>query len=104
MPTHNFSVYVDPVAFEKLLKHIRFLSQVSISAAERLFEEYDKALVFLETNPNSCPPYLLEKTIEFDFKSKLFFKRYRLVFRIDGNNVYIHDIQDCRQSLDKSLV
>ena len=31
-------------------------------------------------------------------------KRYRAVFEIIDNNVYVYDIQDCRQDTDKSLV
>ena len=31
-------------------------------------------------------------------------KRYRIVYQIDGNNVYVDDIQDCRQDDDKRII
>jgi len=31
-------------------------------------------------------------------------QRYRIVFEILDGTVYIYDIQDCRQDVDKSLV
>jgi hypothetical protein len=46
----------------------------------------------------------MSQKIATELRYKLFGKRYRMAFEIDGNDVYAHDIQDIRQSIDKSLV
>jgi hypothetical protein len=84
--------------------HFRFLARVSVLAAERLYTAYEDALRFLEHSPEICPRYITQKMPDADLKYKLFGKRYRIVFEIIGNAVYVYDIQDCRQDTDKSLV
>ncbi len=31
-------------------------------------------------------------------------KRYRIVYQVNGNQVFVDDIQDCRQGDDKSVL
>ena len=104
MESEKYHILIDPPADKKFAVHIEFLARVSENAAVRLYNAYEKALGFLEDSPKSCPPYIAPKPIEADLKYKLFGKRYRIVFEIIGNEVYVYDIQDCRQSTDKSLV
>lgn len=107
MPTltpNQYHVLVSRLADRKLASHMQFLSHVSETAADRLYMAYSEALCFLESVPESCPPYIPLKPIDADLKYKLFAKRYRIVYEIIGDAVYIYDIQDCRQSTDKSLV
>ena len=56
----------------------------------------------LSENPRIYPRY--ESKAEAELRYKLFSKRYRMVFEIVGNNVYVYDIQDCRQDTDKNLL
>jgi len=100
----KYNVFVSPPADRKLAHHIEFLSRVSESAAERLYVEYKEALGFLGQSPEICPLYIPQKSIDADLKYKLFAKRYRIVFEIIDSEVYVYDIQDCRQDEDKSLV
>ena len=100
----KYNVFVSPPADRKLAHHIEFLSRVSESAAKRLYMAYDDALGFLEQSPEVCPSYIPQKPIDADLKYKIFAKRYRLVFEIIDNAVYVYDVQDCRQDTDKSLV
>ena len=39
MPKREYAVFIDPAAHDKMLVHVRFLAQVSVSAAERLYAE-----------------------------------------------------------------
>ena len=100
----KYHVLVSPPADRKLAHHIEFLSRVSESAAERLYAEYRETLSFLEQSPELCPSYIPQKPIDADLKYKMFTKRYRIVFEIIDNEVYVYDVQDCRQDADKSLV
>jgi len=104
MAAKKYQVFVDPQADRKLAAHIEFLARISEAAAVRLYNEYEEALNFLKDSPASCPLYIPQKPIEAKLKYKLFGKRYRIVFEIIDNKVYIYDIQDCRQDIDKSLV
>ncbi len=104
MENKSYDVFVSPAADRKLAAHIEFLSRVSEPAAARLYIAYEKALSYLESTPKSCPPYVPIKPIDADLKSKTFGKRYRIVFEIIDDEVYVYDIQDCRQDIDKSLV
>ena len=104
MESKKYQVLVDPLADRRIAVHIEFLACVSENAAIRLYEAYENALAFLGDSPKSCPPYISSKTVDADLKYELFGKRYRIVFEIIGNEVYVYDIQDCRQDMDKSLV
>jgi hypothetical protein len=43
-------------------------------------------------------------SIDAQLRYKLFGKRYRIVLEIVGNAVYVYDIQDCRQDVDKNII
>ena len=98
----GFNVQVMPKANAKLEAHVNFLARVSEPAAVRLYDAYNESLHDLEENPHMYPSYVSE--VDTDLKYKLFSNRYRIVFEIAGNNVFIYDIQDCRQDIDKNLL
>jgi mRNA-degrading endonuclease RelE of RelBE toxin-antitoxin system len=104
MASDKYSVSVYPKAQDKLAAHVRFLSKVSVPAARHLKAAYDKTVEFLESSPDSCPIYYSHKLSNPNLHYELFSKRYRIVFEIVDNAVYIYDIQDCRQDTDKNLV
>lgn len=97
-------VLVEPSANNRLAEHIEFLARVSEQAAVRLYSTYEKALLFLENHAESCPPYAPDTPIDAQLRYKLFDSRYRIVFEIIGNAVYVYDIQDCRQNSDKNIL
>ena len=103
MPT-EYTVLIDPVAYDKMYSHMRFLAKVSVPASERLYKLLEDAVEELKKAPEICPIYTLPQKTDAELRHKLFGKRYRIVFEIVGNAVYIYDIQDCRQDIDKSLV
>ena len=104
MPKRDYAVFIDPAAHDKMLVHVRFLAQVSVSAAERLYAELEKTLDSLKHHPEFCPPYLAKFPTDAELRYKLCARRYRIVFEILGKAVYVYDIQDCRQDTDKNIV
>ena len=104
MPAKKFKVSVEIRATLKLAAHAEFLSRVNNGAARRLFLEYEKALAFLRETPESCPLYISEIQTSAELRYKVFGGRYRIVFTIDGQMVYVYDTQDCRQDSDKNFV
>ena len=104
MAEHKYKVSVDSAVNDRILKHVRFLARVSIPAAERLYDALAKAIIELENNPKSCPKYTSTSLTGVELRYKLCHKRYRIVFEIVNDNVYVYDIQDCRQDTDKNLL
>ena len=104
MESKKFCVFVEPAADRRLYDHIEFLARINENAAVKVYESYKEALTFLESSPEICPPYFTKMPIDVQLRYRLFGKRYRIVFEIVGNSVYIYDIQDCRQDSDKNLI
>jgi len=100
----EYNVYVIPAAAEKLIAHVRFLAQVSVSAAERLHDNLYEAVCSLEFNPERYPRYFPQIPIEAELRCCLCAKRYRIVFEVTDGAVYVYDVQDCRQDTDKNIV
>ena len=104
MTEHKYKVSVDSAVNDRILDHVRFLARVSIPAAERLYDAFAKAITELENNPKGCPKYTSTVLTDVELRYKLCHKRYRIVFEIVNDNVYVYDIQDCRQDTDKNLL
>ena len=104
MDNKNFNVYVDIPALDKFAIHIEFLANVSEQAAVNLYASYEESLAILKMSPRICPIYSSKLYPKREFRHRIFGKRYRIVFEILNNDVYIFDIQDCRQDYDKNLV
>ena len=104
MVDSNYNVNVNPVAIVKFAGHVEFLARVSESAALSLYDSYDESLDFLKSTPEICPQYYPSIPIGADLRYKLFGKWYRIVFEIIAKDVFVYDIQDCRQDADKSLI
>ena len=104
MTLSKYDVFVEPAAAEKMFAHVKFLAQVSVPAAERLYDELNAAIDSLKTNPRICPYYKPKRAIDAELRHKVCGKRYRIVFEIINTYVYVYDIQDCRQDTDKNLI
>ena len=78
-----------------MYEHFEFLGRVSVYSANLLLEELLKDIRSLETLPFRNPPYN---------RPYLPVGRYRIVYQIDDDSVFVDDIQDCRQDDDKSIL
>ena len=104
MASKEYSVFIEPSADERLASHIEFLARVNNDAAVKLFLEFEDALGILRDYPEICPLYMHNMPVDAILRYKLFGKRYRIVFEIVDNAVFVYDIQDCLQDTDKNLV
>jgi len=85
-------------ADEMLVSHVRFLAQVSIPAAKVLRNEFCSVLGKLKDNPFQ---FQLEEDLGLPsgkYRRVVFAKRYKAVFSVFENTVFIDAIIDCRQS------
>ena len=100
----KYKVSVSPAANDRMYDHFEFLARVSENAARKLLSELLSDIKSLELAPQANPffdrPYLEQGK----YRYRISYKRYRIVFQIIKDNVFIEDIQDCRQDDDKNIL
>jgi len=100
---NKYKVLVSRSANDRMYDHFKFLANVSEKAANKLLLQLTKDIQSLEYMPHNNPyldrPYLQKAK----YRYKLTYKRYRIVYQIMKDCVFIEDIQDCRQNDDKNL-
>jgi mRNA-degrading endonuclease RelE of RelBE toxin-antitoxin system len=84
--------------------HFVFLAQVSPSGAEKLLESLTRDMKSLENNPYAYPYYNRPHSNTRKYRYILSYSRYRIVYQVVNNTVYVDDIQDCRQDDDKNFI
>ena len=92
-----YTVIVQEPAAEMLVQHARFLTQVSVKAANRLLAEFKKQTASLETTPERCPWLYHPMVQERKYRKLIFEKQYMLIFQIVGKKVFVDAMVDCRQ-------
>ena len=97
-------VIVDPAASHRMQEHFEFLAQVNENAANRMLEELLASIRSLETFPFSHPLYDRPYLPLGKYRFMVVNKRYRVVYQINGEFIFIDDIQDCRQDEDKGIL
>ena len=93
----KYTVVISRRADAMLVRHTRFLANVSISAAKGLIAEFDKILDSLENNPFQFPIETDYDLPAKKFRKVLFYKRYKALFTIEDETVYLDAVLDCRQ-------
>ncbi len=99
-----FNVEVSPMVNDRMFDHFEFLAQVNISAAEKLLDGIIKDIQSLEHMPYRNPVYDRPYLPSGKYRYMISCARYRIVYTIEGMNVFVDDIQDCRQADNKSLL
>lgn len=99
MPEKNkpFTVKITETAWEMLAFHVRFLANVSVSAANRLIDTFVEVTDSLAAMPERNP-WLEHDAIPFQkYRKLLFGKHYMAFYQIQENTVYVTAVVDCRQ-------
>jgi plasmid stabilization system protein ParE len=93
----KYSVILSSRVEAQLLQHMEFLARVSVPAAKRFREEYARILDRLEDNPHQFPVETDPNLPAGLYRKALFAKRYKALFSIVENLVYLDAVVDCRQ-------
>ena len=97
MQDKRYNVIISDKAMSMLASHVRFLAQVSTSAAMKLKNELIKEMKSLDYMPESYS-WLAGTYIPHNkYRKKLVSKRYLLIYQIIDDIVYIDYVLDCRQ-------
>ena len=94
----EYNIIVDTMANDRMYDHFEFMAQVSTSGAEKLLEGLIDSINSLKNMPQRNPVYDKPYLPKGKYRYLLSCDRYRIVYQIEGQFVYIDDIQDCRQS------
>ena len=93
----KFKVIVSHEAEKMLLEHMRFLANVSIPASKRFLASFKDAKQSLAAFPLSGP-YEDEASLPPEtYRTYLFYGRYKILYEVVENEIYIDAIIDCRQ-------
>jgi plasmid stabilization system protein ParE len=93
----KYSVILSSRVEAQLLQHMEFLARVSVPAAKRFREEYARILDRLEDNPHQFPVETDPNLPTGLYRKALFAKRYKALFSIVEDLVYLDAVVDCRQ-------
>ena len=80
-----------------LLRHTAFLARVSVSAAKKLRTDFARILREIEDNPYQFPIDTDLNLPDGIYRKALFSKRYKALFSVSGDIVYLDAVVDCRQ-------
>ena len=94
--TSKYHVLVSEKARDMLFEHARFLSQVSVQAAERLFDQFEDRVSSLEAMPERCAYYDNPFVLSRQYRKLPLGKYLLILFQVTDNTVYIELIIDGR--------
>jgi len=97
-----YQVVIDPSASDRMDEHFEFLAQINVDAANKLLNGLLADIGSLEKMPFRNPSYNRPYLPMGKYRYMVSNKRYRIVYQIDDDYVYVEDIQDCRQAEDKN--
>ena len=99
-----YHVIIAPAASDRMYDHFEFLARVSETAAHKLLDGLIKDINSLEQMPYRNPIYDRPYLQSGKYRYMISCGRYRIVYQIEERNVFVDDIQDCRQSDNRSLL
>jgi len=92
-----YEVVISERAMTMLLTHVRFLAQVSVTAARKLKELVIDEIKKLEYMPESYSWFVSEYVPANKYRKMLVGKRYLVIYQVSENSVFVDYILDCRQ-------
>jgi len=100
----TFQVIIDPAANDRMFEHFEFLARVNVSAANKLLTKLLSDIQSLEKLPYRNPSYIRPYLPLDKFRYMVSTQRYKIIYQIDDDFVFVDDIQDCRQEDDKKVL
>ena len=92
----KYRVIVSGRARSMLFEHARFLAQVSMTAAEELFDQFEEKVTTLEEMPERCSYYDNPYVRPGKYRKLALGKHLLMLYQIVNNEVYIELIIDAR--------
>ena len=99
-----YKVIIDPAVNDRMYDHFEFLARVSKVAAEKLLAGLVTDIRSLEYMPYRNPMHNRPFLKSGKYRYMVSCDRYRIIYQIEENTVFVEDIQDCRQSENNNLL
>jgi hypothetical protein len=92
----KYEVIVSEQARLMLFEHARFLAQVSVSSAEKLYDRFEERVDSLEIMPERCPTYYNPYIRSRKYRKLSIGYNVYIIFQIQGDKVFIELALDAR--------
>lgn len=99
-----YSIMIAPAANDRMAEHFEFLARISEDAANQLLDGLINDIQSLQKMPFRNPVYDRPYMTPLKYRYMMSNKRFRIVYQVVNDTVFVDDIQDCRQSDDKDLL
>ncbi|GHV95040.1 plasmid stabilization protein [Spirochaetia bacterium] len=100
----KYRVMTAPSVNDRMYDHFLFLAQVSENGARKLLQTLIQDIQSLEHMPQRNPYFDRPYIEQGKYRYMLSGRRYRIVYQISNDTVFVEDIQDCRQDDETNLV
>ena len=100
----DYNVITSDAALTMLDSHIEFLAQVSTQAALNLMDEVLSDIESLSKFPERFPFFYSEFIPDGRYRKMLSAKRYLVIYEIEGVDISVDYIVDCRQDYEWLLM
>ena len=96
----DYNITISDAALTMLDSHIEFLARVSMQAALNLMDEVLSDIESLSKFPERFPVFDSEFIPDSRYRKMLSAKRYLVIYEIEGVDVSVDYIVDCRQDYE----
>jgi plasmid stabilization system protein ParE len=93
----KYKVVVSKKATSMLVSQVTFLAKASVSAAENLTEQFEKAASSLEIMPHRNPWLIADYIPRRQYRFLTLGKKHIIIYQVVDDTVYIDYVVDCRQ-------
>lgn len=83
-----------------LLRHVEFLTRVSVPAAKQFYAEFEDTIRRMKDNPFQFPTEA-DQNLPAGYRKAIFAKWYKAVYSVNENIVYLDAVIDCRMDTRK---
>ena len=95
--SEKYDVIVSNRAAQMLVESAAFLAKVSVPAAKRLVDEFEKTINSLVFMPKRCAVFKADMIPRNSYRYIIFEKKYCALFQIKDNTVFVDYVIDCRE-------
>lgn len=93
----KYKIIISSRAEINLVSHVSFLANASIGAAKKMRDEFKNVIEEMKENPLLYPKEQNIPLPSDDYRSALFYGRYKIIYKVEKEIIYIDAIFDCRQ-------
>lgn len=88
---------------QMLLRHMEFLSRVSIPAAKQFYNEFKDSLYRMGENPYQFPAEEDLNLPTGQYRKALFARWYKALFTVVDETIYLDAVVDCRMDSKRGI-